>query len=161
MFSALAITLPYIIYQKTQLKEKYTIKLPLILESLISLSLILGWLGTLKFYKIGIGYDSFVHFSTSFLGVLMAFIILSVIFVKNRKTTLLIIIFLVVIFGGIFNEFFQKYGDRRWGTEMFGEIGQPNDTSRDLIYDTLGTFMGVFLVGFNGEKWVQNLEKNT
>ena len=43
---------------------------------------------------------------------------------------------------------------------MFGEIGQPNDTSRDLIYDTLGTFMGVFLVGFNGEKWVQNLEKN-
>lgn len=43
---------------------------------------------------------------------------------------------------------------------MFGEIDQPNDTSRDFIYDILGSFTGVFLVGFNGEKWVQGLKNS-
>lgn len=157
-FSALTIALPYIIYQKTRLKEKYNIKFPLILESLIALSLILGWLGTFKFYQIGIGYDSFIHFSVSFLGALMAFIIGSVIFGVKKKKKIVLMIFLVVIFVGIFNEFFQKYGDMWWGTEMFGEIGQPNDTSRDLIYDTLGIFAGISLVLFNGEEWIRGLK---
>src|SRR3990167_7015832 len=83
--SALVLTLPHIIYQKSRLKEIYSLKFPLCLELLAFLSLILPWLGTFIFYRFGFGYDSFVNFNVSFICGFIAFLKINGLFLKIKK----------------------------------------------------------------------------
>lgn len=156
LLSSAVLTLPHIVYQKDRFREASS-KFLLTLESIIAFILIITWAGILKLYGLGFGYDSFVHFINSFLGVLTAFLFFSTLGLKKKK--ILIIGFFAAVLGGVFNEIFQFYGDKWWGTKMFGQTGEPNDTFRDIFYNVLGALIGTIAMLVQGEKWIRNLKK--
>ncbi|HEX9664459.1 MAG TPA: hypothetical protein VGA49_01405, partial [Patescibacteria group bacterium] len=147
----------YLIYSLTSLHKKLNSRFLTTLETIIIFMLLIGWLGTWGLYYAVSGYDSFVHFFTSFLGTLVVFIVISSFKDLVNKPRIFIILFLLISAYGIFNEFFQHYGDRWWQTTMSGEAGQPYDSYRDVVYNTLGIFLGIAVAYLKGNTIISRL----
>lgn len=130
------------------------------LEAMLILAMTLSWIGAFGPYRWGFGYDSFVHFGAS---LIIAVVLVATIYLLNPKwaknsVTVFVMVIVFSILAGIGNEAFEKYGDIIWGTEMFGEAGQPNDTLIDYIYDFVGAVFGSVL-GITYRKRILNLIK--
>jgi hypothetical protein len=83
--------------------------------------------------------------TASAFGIGIALLALSIFYpnVSLMPQARLVMLLLGLVFaGGVVNELFEKFGDAWWGTEMYGEWGDPRDTERDLAYDALGAFLG-------------------
>jgi uncharacterized membrane protein YjdF len=103
--------------------------------------LIMGWIGSLGAYQLGRGYDSAVHFFSTLLGVWMVR--------KCAKTDQQFRnLTVLVLAAGVVNELFEFFGDFWWGTQMYGEKGQVDDTARDLVANTVGFVSGIVTVRY-------------
>lgn len=130
----------------TILKKNFHITLPLILEILITITLILhvggGLLGA---YKIP-NYDTFTHFVSSFLVAFLAFIIIYILDeywdgLTMDKYAMAFVVVITTIAMGVIWEFNEWITDLAFGThEQWGY----NDTIKDLFIDTLaGVVMAI------------------
>jgi hypothetical protein len=112
------------------------------IELIINIALVLSWIGSLKFYTAGFGYDSFVHFTNSLIAPLAIIAPLQHHHTHLKKRSIFITLFILTLAIGFGIEFFELLGDIVIGTAMSGELAQANDTLRDIIYDALGALIG-------------------
>jgi len=150
LVSVVLLALPAIISCVPRFRERLTTRVLLALEGLLATITLFAWIGTFGLFKAGIGYDSLVHFLSSALGIGVALLALPIFYPNiSLMPRLRLIIFAVclVFAAGVVNEFFEKFGDAWWGTQMYGEWGDPRDTERDLAYDALGAIVGAFSLG--------------
>lgn len=137
-------TVPELIFISRRVRDRWNGNLRVMLGSVITFTLMLSWLGTLRWYLAGWGYDSFVHFAASAGGAVVALLLLLLVNQRLPRSPVIFIglLVLLVVFGGVVNELFEKYGDLIWGTEMFGEPGELDDTLRDFAYNVIGAVLG-------------------
>lgn len=164
LLSAFALFLPHFIYFKTNLKNKYHENVVFFFEGAAALMLAINWLGGLGAFRWRIGYDSFTHFTTSLIGAFLAYLAALIVFQKSipygRGFLFIIIPFLLTLFWGITNEVLEYGFDVAFGTATFGEIGDPFDTGKDLIYDFWGAGLGVLLGARWGRKMLEKWRVN-
>ena len=144
--SAALLLLPRLLHQmvhafQTQISEVSLARFEVLLTS----AMFLSWMGSMGLYRAGIGYDSFVHFSTSVMAAFALSIPLATLMHTKRLQVFVTLVGMVILLG-LFVEFGEWLGDVVVGTTMFGELGQPGDTYRDLVYDALGAVVGSALV---------------
>lgn len=147
--SGAVVAAPALLQRIPRLRERASGSAVIRLEGLLATVTLLAWIGTFGLFRKGVGYDSFVHFTASAFGISIALLTLSI-FYPNismmRQARLVVLLLGIVFAGGVINELFEKFGDAWWGTEMYGEWGDPRDTERDLVYDALGAFLGATLM---------------
>jgi hypothetical protein len=159
--SAIAMLLPHLIVSAVpKLKRSVTESFIAVQESLLGLAMILSWIGSFGPYRWGFGYDSFVHFTASAIAAIMivAFIYAVAPKLRTNWTALIILVIAFTLFAGVINELFEKYGDIIWNTKMYGEVGQPYDTTIDYIYDFIGAIIGT-IIGIRCRKHLFKLIK--
>lgn len=145
LLSAATMMIPFLLFSyiprlRKQVNEKILGKF----ELLVCWAMMLGWMGGFGFYRLGIGYDTFVHFTASGLiavMMVMLLILLRPAFAKEPFRLFLWVALLTLI-GGTMNEVFEWAGDTYLGTSMFGEAGQPLDTYIDYVANTFGLVFG-------------------
>ncbi len=146
LLSAGAMLVPWLLVKLTKL---FKLSLSNInnIELFIAIMMILSWIGSLGLYRAGISYDTLVHFINSAFAALIALIIAHANGLEKRTKTWLIVIlvFAIVMLSGIINELFEWGGDELIGTEMFGEIGEPTDTLKDMVANVAGFALGTYL----------------
>ncbi|MBI4280982.1 hypothetical protein HY628_02180, partial [Candidatus Uhrbacteria bacterium] len=62
------------------------------------------------------------------------------------RYTLPLLLVGLVLTAGLVNEIVENTGDRWLGTNMFGQIGEADDTTRDLAYNVLGILLGTAMI---------------
>lgn len=136
---AFLIRLPkYIFKTNNQCKQGAVI----MLSAAIALALILNGLGELYLYKLyqyGIQYDKLIHFSTTFMSVVVLASFLEIWFEQPFKKAVGLAIF-IVLAGGLIWEVFEFSSDLFFKTSEFGVYGQYkfSDTIFDILSDILG-----------------------
>lgn len=125
-------------------KKAATTKLVGFTEVILAISLSLSWIGSFGLYRRRIGYDTLVHFTVSFIGAFTLVMILRAIqpAFKKHPIFLFVLVVLLMNVGGIGNELFEWGGDTLFGTAMYGESGQVNDTLRDFVGNSFGMVLG-------------------
>ncbi len=163
--SVLALLVPIFISRWGKLGKIYNKDFIYTIEFLVVVCLIFGWLGArggVGLFWIGVGYDSLDHFAVSGLIAICLFFLSFHLFEnywKNKnKFFPLLGVFFATMFIGVFNEFFELYGDKLMGTEMYGEAGDPFDTIKDLIYDVLGVLVAIVICYIKGEEWINKFK---
>lgn len=111
-------------------------------ELVVNIAIILSWIGSLKFYTAGFGYDSFVHFTNSFLAPIALIGPLHRLRPHITTARMWATLAILSLTTGFAIEFFELLGDIVIGTAMSGELAQANDTLRDIAYDTAGALVG-------------------
>lgn len=147
--SIILLALPALLFRVPRLRERLPARAMLALEGLLAAVTLFAWIGTFGLFRAGIGYDSLVHVLSSALGIGIALIALPILYpnVSMMPQARLVVLLLGIVFaGGVANELFEKFGDAWWGTQMYGEWGDPRDTERDLMYNVLGAFLGAALM---------------
>ncbi len=160
--SAVTILLPEIIFLHRRVRIRFNGRFRVIVGAAIAFPIILSWLGTFRWYRAGWEYDSLVHFISSGIGaflVLPTLMFFGVSGVKLRVSVFMLFVIIVFI-GGTANELFEHYGDLWWGTSMFGEPGQPDDTVRDILYNVLGASLGSIICLWRGDSIIRYLQKS-
>jgi len=155
--SAVSVLIPYwIVISIKRLRSNTNENFVALTESILIIAMLLSWIGAFGPYRWGLGYDSFVHFSASVLAGIFFASVAYAIKAKWSRNSIAVFLFVVgmSILAGIGNELFEKYGDIIWGTKMFGEAGQANDTTIDYIYDFIGAIIGA-LVGIANKKRIK------
>jgi len=115
-------------------------------EFLGVIGMLLGWGGTFGLYRVGLEYDSLVHFASCGM---IAFVVLDASMrafprLAARRTVLLWTGFAITMIAGAANELFEWAGDRWLGTAMYGEAGQDLDTVYDFAANVAGFFIGAW-----------------
>jgi len=106
----------------------------LLAEVLVGLATIVSWVGAFGLYRTRLSYDTFVHVFNS-AAVTMAFGLL----LRSRdRASAFLLAGLLAMSGGVANELFEWGGDHVWGTSMYGEQGDPQDTRNDLVANLAG-----------------------
>ena len=150
LFSAVGMVAPFIVAQLIpRLREKLNDQSLGILEILAGLAIVSSWIGAFGLYRDGFGYDTFVHFFASFclMGMFTIVLMLFPVF-RNKIWVLLLLAGGLTLVGGLLNEVFEYMGDLLFETMMYGELGQPDDTLRDLIADGVGIGLGAVIFYF-------------
>ncbi len=145
--SAILLFLPWLIFKIPSLKRRATEPLLALIELLLAGAMCLSWIGSFGPYRWGIGYDSFVHYTASLFAAI-GFVTLVYTLKPTLKSNWAVVVVIAIVLSfltGIGNEAFEYYGDIIWGTEMYGEAGQPNDTVIDYAFDATGATLGVIL----------------
>lgn len=145
-----------------RIQTKGTANLLGFIELLITIGIGIGWLGGFGLYRVGLGYDTFAHFSVS---MLIGLVILSVSFVlipeiQHSYFMGFLIVAVLASVAGLINELFEYGGDQLFGTVMYGEAGQSDDTLRDLVGNTLG-FLAGSVIGFATKDRIIDYVKDT
>lgn len=139
--SAFALLVPTLLFRTfKRLEKRASEELLGFIEVASVLAMAASWAGGFGLYRQGIGYDTFVHFSASALMMLVAFTLLvATTSLLERNLYALFFYAAVLTFsGGILNELFEYGGDAIFGTMMAGELGQPDDTLRDIFANSMG-----------------------
>jgi len=136
LLAAAAMFIPWIIFRSlgTERVGSY--------EVMAVSGLVAGWAGTFGLYRAGLGYDTAVHV---FCMALFTFVMMDGISRQHgphHLPVLAAIGFVLAMLAGVGNELFEWAGDRLFGTMMYGEAGQPNDTQIDLVANVVGFVVG-------------------
>ncbi|MBI4133695.1 hypothetical protein HY478_03705 [Candidatus Uhrbacteria bacterium] len=161
LVSGLTILIPEVIFLHPRIRARFDGVLRVTLCSAIAVPIIMSWLGTFRWYGAGWGYDSFVHFVASGAGALIVLLVLVLVGATDFKlrASVFVIFVLMIFLGGTANELFERYSDLWWGTTMFGEPGEPNDTIRDLMHNILGATVGSVICLVHGERIAKYLSR--
>lgn len=162
--SAFFIVLPFFVYRKTRLREWYREHFVYASEMLIAFPLSLNGLGAVLFFDSAWGFDSFMHFTNSFLAALLIFLVLGAFWKTNTITTRIVLYFIAVAGAFVFGvliEGWERFSDIFFQTRTWGETGQDPwyDTTIDLLYDALGVGVGAFVIFFWGRQWLSHLRR--
>lgn len=152
--SACALFLPWILFRfAPTLRGKGTAARLGRFELMVLLAELASWAGSFGLYRIGLEYDSFVHaFSSGLVAVgATAIVSLSRPSWMRHPRRLALGAFVIVAAAGIGNELFEWGSDRLFGTGLYSEAGQPNDTLYDLIANAFGFLLGSWLAYRNRE----------
>ncbi|MBU0645915.1 hypothetical protein KJ611_00330 [Patescibacteria group bacterium] len=154
LLSALGMMGPFIIVNLIRpLRARITEQALGLMEMLAGAAMVASWIGAFGLYRDGFGYDTFVHFFASLCLVLIFGIALTVFpFFAKRVWLLLLLVVVLTLLGGLLNEMFEYAGDLLFTTMMYGEAGQPDDTLRDLIGNSVGAVIGVVVLYFVRER---------
>lgn len=145
--SAVLLFLPWLLFKIPALKRYATEPLVAWIEILLAAAMCLSWIGSFGPYRWAIGYDSFVHYTASILAAVGFVTLVYTISPSMKRNWAGVVIIAIVLsfLAGIGNEAFEYYGDMIWGTQMYGEAGQSNDTAIDYVFDAAGAALGVIL----------------
>ena len=142
------------------LHKVFTQRLIGVTEVGLVIAMLLSWIGSFGFYRDGFGYDTGIHFFISGMGALIVMILVIAVFPKliNNPVQLFLIVALILMVIGISNEIFEWSVDQIFNSGTYGEVGQPDDTQRDLIANITGIFVGGITGLFIKEKIVLVIE---
>lgn len=145
LLSAAGLLGPWLIYRFVPwFEEKGSERLLGAFEVMIAVAMIASWIGAFGMYRVGLGYDTGVHvFVSSLIALMVVMAALSTRFeLGARMAAILGCAALVTILAGSVNEVFEWGGDQLFGTSMYGEAGEPNDTFKDAIGNMAGFVIG-------------------
>jgi len=145
--SVIIIILPKFIFRTNDQCRKDSV---ILLQFVIAIALILNALGELGFYqlyKYGFQYDKVIHFTSSFLFVVVLTSFIEMWNNISLKRALRIGIILVLL-GSILWEFFEFSSDLIFKTSEFGIYGQNkiSDTIFDIIFDMIGMVTSIYFI---------------
>ena len=164
----LIILSPCFIYNYSRyLKNHYNENLVITFQSLAAISFAMSGLGTLFLNSASFEYDSFQHFFVTILFGIGISIIISLIFKKkslnlDKFKISFLTVCLTLILSTFIWESYQYFGDQIFGTEMYGQKGQPLDTFYDCVTDILSLPLTVvFIYRYLDKflKWISPVEK--
>ncbi len=149
LVSAVIILMPRIIFRKPKSEEKG--RALDLFQFTITVALILNGLGSLGLYRLqltGFQYDKFLHFIIPLL-----FVIWGVQFVKVwfdlKPGKALVIVGVLVFWGGILWELFEALVDKFLGTAFLlggGTRGVAFEIMFDVVMNTLGIIVGIAFI---------------
>ncbi|MFH1631445.1 MAG: hypothetical protein ABIA47_00255 [bacterium] len=119
------------------------------IEFILVIATILSWIGAMGPYRWDIGFDSFVHFSSSALAAVALYAFAYVMSDSKSGPSgfgVLAALIVITLALGIIVELGEWSLDAVFGSAAYGEAGQPGDTTRDIVYDTLGAIVGSALI---------------
>lgn len=144
--SALSLLFPWVLtklfgFWAKGLDEKHLGKI----EFFGAIMMILTWIGSLGLFRAGLGYDTAIHFINSLLITWIFIILLRPMVPRKMGLRIIIACLLIVLvaFSGLIVELFEWGFDQLIGTGMYGELGEPNDTLKDAMANTLGLITGL------------------
>lgn len=139
----LILIIPRVLYTKINIFKTQPLSFIKFLETLFILGFIISALGSLWLYRVDIYWDWLVHFFNG--GFLSAvFSLLFLIFKKNSsRLSTSLFGFILMIPLSILWEFYEFFGDKIFGSKMFGDWFRP--LFFDTIFDILLTILGAFL----------------
>lgn len=116
-------------------------------EAFAAVGMASSWIGAFGPYRTVSGYDTFVHV---FCSALLGFVIIDALRrlaprIASHEALLIAAGLVLTMLGGLGNELFEWGGDQLFGTMMYGEAGQPDDTTRDLIGNAVGFVIGALI----------------
>lgn len=162
--SVLAMFAPYIVFRLWKLYEMYHPPLLVHFEFLVVTPLTANGVGARWLYDFNVGFDSFVHFTNTFLLALLFASLAWLLYPRHVNAYRLLWFFIVVCLFfvlGIFFEAYEKFSDAWFHTAMWGE-GRTmivEDTMDDIFYDAFGALTaGLFFVGYgigSLNRWVR------
>ena len=146
--------MPLLLFKIKTIHKKYNDNLKQILKALTSIILYLNALGTAFLFETPLEYDQFVHFLTltclSFIAFILYRMVLVDFFKKGspRLSLTFIILFIVLLLGGMLFEVYQYLTDLLFKSHMFFDKDQliDNDVLTDIRANILGSIFGLFLI---------------
>ena len=158
--------LPRNLYKIKLINNNYNANLLFLTELFSLIFLIDGVSGTLFLYKLGIDYDSFVHFSNFLLITILVALFYTLLFNKynlkvNNKKVAIFSFLSTFIVGVLLWEPFQKLNDILFGTQLFHDFAQDTklDTLLDISFGTVGVLVASFLIYKHWDSWLKKWKK--
>ena len=147
LFGVLVITPRLILRTKDTAKRNVVTNLQLAMIFVLMLSA-LGTLGLYRLYKIGFEYDKFVHLVFTFVATAVLADFIRIWYGAARSKSVIISVVLVLT-ASIFWEFFEYFLNKFLDIQIFKVYRGiwRRDTILDLVYDTLGVVVAVFIKG--------------
>ena len=166
LLTAVCIAVPSFFFLRTWVEKIYNIYLIVSLEAIVTIALVLNAFGALGLYRLGIGYDSFLHFFNSGIYTALCFFVgymlMERYWLKVNKPALFWFSIVIVFIVGLLWEEFEVVGDNIFGTLMSSDpyaLESHNyDTLKDIVYNILGSFTGAVAVSLYGERWLLGLK---
>ena len=158
--------LPRDLYKIKLIRNNYNANLLFLTELFSLIFLINGASGNLFLYKLGIDYDSFVHFINLLLITILVALFYTFLCNKynikiNNKKVAIFSFLNTLVFGVLLWEPFQKLNDILFGTQLFHDFVQDIklDTLLDVSFGTFGVLVGSFLIYKNWNYWLKKWKK--
>lgn len=148
LFSCLGVLAPWIITRCIPtVRARMSVATLGRFEALVALCMVLTWIGALGLYRTDWGYDTMVHAIISGCLAYMFTVALAMALpsIERNPLRLLAIVVCLSITAGVINELFEWGGDQIFGTTMYGQAGEPNDTEFDLMANSIGGIVGMIL----------------
>lgn len=143
VLSGLSLFVPRLLFTHTMLKKHLHMRALLYLENAWMVLILLNTFGSLSFYYTTQYYDMILHFVDPIIGGFMIALLVAAWeehdgeYTESYVAYMTLAITFVIIFVW---EAYEFYGDMWFGTQMFGQEGEPFDTFYDIVAGVAALF---------------------
>lgn len=151
IINPLLFLLPRILYMKNKrLRNRVAANWVRTIEFLVGVVIILNAFGSLWWHSLGFQYDRFLHFSSAFLALPAAVLVLLA-FGFNKKKPTLIFSFIIIVFGLFMFEGLQYLIDAAFGMNLFSDANQSIkvDFWEDIFFGVAGASLALYFIEKN------------